>query len=144
MNNLNFDELVLLLENMKKIKGEECLICQLPIKNNEDSIQLKCKHNYHSKCINIKNKYISCPYCNHVTLQNDIIKKENLCTAIIKSGINKGKTCNRINCKIHKKLQNDESDKSNMCKVKLKSGINKGNFCNRINCHYHKKNTLNI
>ena len=77
MNNLNFDDLVNMLENLKKKKGEECLICQIPITDNT-SIKLICNHYYHEKCLNITNKFITCPYCNQVTMKKDIVKSPTL------------------------------------------------------------------
>ena len=148
MNNLNFDDLVNMLEHLKKEKGEECLICQLPITDNT-SIKLICNHYYHEKCLIIKNKFISCPYCNQVTLKKDKEKQKNICQVILKGGKNKGKVCNRNNCKIHKNLnvfkeKEQKLEFSNECKIILKTGINKGKVCNRINCKYHKPISLDI
>ena len=60
------------------------------------------------------------------------------CTVILKSGVNKGKICNRINCKYHTPV-------ISACTEILKSGPRKGEVCNRINCKYHSKiNLLSI
>jgi len=139
MNNLNFDDLVNMLEKLKKEKGEECLICQLPITDNT-SIKLNCNHYYHDKCLIMNNKFISCPYCNIVTMKKNIVKQQNICKIILKSGKNKGKVCNKNNCKIHKNVK----EFSNGCKAILKTGINKGKLCNRINCKYHNPISLAI
>ena len=60
--------------------------------------KLKCGHSFHYMCINYSYKYsknTKCPYCRQEggKLKNPSI----LCSAILKSGKNKG---NRCNCKI--------------------------------------------
>ena len=137
-------------------KGDECMICQLPILSSERIIKLKCNHNYHKECImdylpSKKYNKITCPYCtqvshkkkcSHCNLKFFTSKCECLnkhkCEAYFKSGKNKGKQCNKINCKIHNKKK-----KINYCSVILKSGKRKGQMCSRINCGYHK-NKINI
>jgi hypothetical protein len=60
------------------------------------------------------------------------IEKKLLCPRIIKSGINKGNVCNKIECKKHK-----NKIKINLCKIILKTGKMKGTLCNRSNCKIH-------
>lgn len=150
-----FNKLLKLVKQKKSIKGETCMVCHFPIENDIDNFKLKCNHCYHKSCIKTKLKNISCPYCLQITYSKkciickkfifnkkicedcDIKNKHNKCQVKLKSGKNKGKRCNRINCKIHKnKLIN--------CQVILKSGKRKGEVCSRENCKYHnkiKKNT---
>lgn len=134
----SFDDLVLLINDIGKNKGNECLICQFPIDDKSQEIQLKCKHYYHKKCLfPFKINYYKCPYCNVITHRKEIIEVKNLCKAIFKSGKKKGEVCNRNNCKIHKNVQNVQND--NKCTVIIKTGKNKGKVCNRLNCKIHNK-----
>lgn len=66
------------------------------------------------------------------------------CQSIIKSGQNKGKICNKENCKNHKtKIEsNDNNEPKNKCQSIIKTGKNKGNICNVENCKNHKESTL--
>jgi hypothetical protein len=155
---MNFDDLVNIVMEMKSHKGEECLICHFPI-DLDLLIKLKCNHSYHNNCINtlIKNKIISitCPYCQTVTnnptqsnptqsnptnLQHSsYIKLEvNKCKKIIKTGVNKGKECNIIQCKRHNKIEKV------LCKEILMSGKKKGLPCDRTNCKYHNNINLDV
>lgn len=126
-----FEELFNLASEMNKSKNEKCLICHFPIV--DDQIKLECTHLYHSKCLNLKKttKNIKCPYCQKHT---NILKSDHLCQFILKSGINKGKLCNRSNCKYH---QTNNILPNNICQKILASGKNKGNPCNRHNCKIH-------
>jgi hypothetical protein len=152
---MNFDEMVELINSMKKSSNEEedCMICHLPIEKN--IMKLKCGHKYHEDCIEfIKNKKqsIVCPYCQVVTdiskvnkiktdisvettentqVVTDIITENSQCNIIIKSGKNVGKKCNKINCIRHK------TTIQNLCPTILKTGKNKGTQCNRLNCKIH-------
>ena len=133
---MNFDELVDIINNMKKIKGEICLICNFPIDINiiDNNIELKCKHTYHNSCISIikNNNIIICPYCQKKTdySKSKSLEKynKNKCSEIIKIGVKKGEKCNKINTQI--------------CTNIIKSGIKKGEICNRTNCNYHNKNII--
>ena len=71
-----------------------CNICKEL--NNDLSIDLKCNHKYHRECILLSIKHTSneCPYCRKYIYINDIIDTTPIiCTAINKSGKNKGKQC---------------------------------------------------
>jgi len=157
MTEFNFDSLVSEIEILDKKKGNECLICQFTIEDENEQVQLKCKHYYHKKCINYKKMMnIKCPYCGVLSFSKDIKVVQNVCKAIYKSGKNKGKVCERINCKIHKKKETDintekiitnivnkvEKTSKNVCKAILKTGKNKGKLCNRINCKLHNKDII--
>lgn len=151
---MNYETLLKMVKNMNKNKGDKCLICHFPITNNQIKIKLKCEHNYHFKCIkkNIhKRSTFKCWYCYTITHSKKCIicKKRHYfsdkfcinhfnikkCDAIFKSGKRKGKKCNRINCKQHKKITNNLVT----CQTILKSGKRKGGKCNRVNCYLHKK-----
>ena len=126
---MNFDEMVEMINNLKNIKGDDCMICHLPIdmeiENNMN--KLECNHTYHTTCSEHlkKGNIITCPYCQKITrlhnknmLKNidntcippmiNCIKIKKLkkikikCTTIFKSGNKKGLECNKINCKRHK------------------------------------------
>jgi hypothetical protein len=142
---MDYDSILKIVMGMKNRKNDDddrtCYICHFPIKDNEKSVKLKCKHNYHSCCLDIRKKsFIKCPYCLTVT-KNPILKKQTKndennglkCNAILKSGKNKGKKCGKTNCKRHKKQ---------CCQTILKTGKRKGQKCNRISCHYHKKKNI--
>lgn len=92
-----------------------CLICGDILSNNYTDIntpeinmsevKLKCGHCFHYSCIYSSYKYSNnkkCPYCRQDGGNLYIKKNIKLCTAIIKTGKNKGNICN---CKI---LKNDE------------------------------------
>tara|TARA_B000000565_G_scaffold249794_1_gene221582 strand:+ start:859 stop:1146 length:288 start_codon:yes stop_codon:yes gene_type:complete len=90
-----------------------CGICCEIIEKSENTI-LKCGHNYHYNCIELAYKYsreAKCPYCRQDG--GKLVKKKILCSAIIKTGKNKGKQC--------------------LCKV-----IGNSSFCGR-----HNKNDSN-
>ena len=134
---MNYDDLFKMVKEMNQVKGEKCMICHFP-DTNQNLLKLKCGHFFHKKCLALPSSgYIKCPYCE----QTCIMKEDNnipsvKCKVILKSGVNKGKECGRINCKYHKQV--------NVCQEILKSGIRKGEICGRINCKYHKVNTINI
>ena len=141
---MNFDELVDIINNMKKINGEACLICNFPIDINitDNIMKLKCNHTYHNNCISAvkKNNTIICPYCQKITNLNKYIPLPiiNKCIFIIKSGIKKGLVCNKTNCSRHnKKLPVDENKQK--CIFIIKTGSKKGLVCNRNNCMIHNK-----
>lgn len=158
---MNYNKILDMLNKIKLSEindDDECMICQLPILSTDRIIKLKCNHNYHKECIkdNIYSKKynkITCPYCTQVSHKKKCGKcnlkfftskceclDKHKCQAYFKSGKNKGKQCNKINCKRHK---NNKIQEINKCKIILKSGKNKGQICSRINCGYHKK-TINI
>jgi len=82
-----------------------CLICH---QSNNNSIKLECTHEFHEDCFfeYSKKKIKTCPYC--LKISNNIIKIENKCIAILKSGLKKGTICNRKTtgnyCSYHNKL----------------------------------------
>tara|TARA_B100000767_G_scaffold271980_1_gene298721 strand:- start:733 stop:1029 length:297 start_codon:yes stop_codon:yes gene_type:complete len=98
MSNIDIDKYINLINNNNDIKGEKCLICHMnDLKKN--LIQLNCKHYFHKSCLSNKKK-IKCTYCKkkHIFKNQACSEK---CSNIIKSGKNKGKICNRINCRYH-------------------------------------------
>lgn len=143
---MNFDELVELASNMKEIKGEECMICHFPIDENivNNIMKLSCNHFYHKSCIDnlMKSKEVVCPYCQRSTNINKIkpVKLPKvICTSIIKTGENKGKQCNKLNCKKHiKKIEAIPI----LCNTMLKTGKNKGTLCKRHDCLFHNKTII--
>ena len=131
---MNYDELFELVSKMKEIKGEECLICHFPIEKETDITKLSCSHIYHTECISkIKTfNLIVCPYCQRSTNINKIRKPEIKCKSIIKTGVNKGKSCDKFSCKKHKELQ-----PQTVCNTIIKTGVRKSLPCNRNNCKIH-------
>lgn len=77
---------------------DTCNICSDPLEHNV--IELKCKHKFHFNCIQLSYKYSGnfCPYCRQAG--GKIINPVNICSAILKSGKNKG-------CKCSFKIKND-------------------------------------
>lgn len=133
---MNFDDLESMIAEIKNNKGEDCLICQFPIMNKQDSLKLSCNHYYHKGCLKSSATTIVCPYCNKIDkVKINKITIKNKCSSVIKSGPNKGSFCSRVNCKFHKKINTKD-----MCKTILKTGKNKGLPCARINCKLHNKN----
>ena len=98
MSNINIDDYIILINNNNKVTGEKCLICHMN-DSKDKLIQLGCKHYFHKNCLP-KKKIIKCTYCNkkHIFKNLSISGK---CIHLIKSGKNKGKVCNRTNCRYH-------------------------------------------
>ena len=165
---MDFEHLMKIANKMNKIEGEKCLICHFP-DNNKNLLKLDCNHFYHKNCLFNSSKIrstVTCSYCNKKTLFSKAKKLSLLnkkpCKKIIKSGINKGKICNRLNCKYHKNhLQSEliitqdvntndpnskEKDKIVInkigCQSIIKSGKRKGEICKRLNCIYHKNSKV--
>ena len=70
-----------------------CGICYDIIEDNTCTT-LKCNHNFHFDCIQIAYKYSKeqkCPYCRQDG--GKLVKNKILCSAILKSGKNKGNQC---------------------------------------------------
>jgi len=144
---IDFDSLYELIENMDKSSKEKCLICHLPVE--EDELILSCNHYYHSICLNKKTTKIKCPYCEKMVTEKDkpqskpTKKIPSGCKVILQSGKNKGEYCGRINCSYHK-IENNKltliDTTNNGCKAILKSGIKKGQACGRTNCKLHNIN----
>ena len=106
MEDKDFDKLYELVSINYKNKKEKCLVCHCSIDSEE--IKLSCTHQYHYNCFDIK-KDKKCFYCGKINKDNKKINKDinilNIgnCKSIIKTGPNKGESCNRINCKYHNK-----------------------------------------
>lgn len=105
---MEFDELMKIVEEKNKIEGEKCLICHFPDESSK-LIKLSCNHYFHQSCLNIykgKKTYFRCPYCDQPVKKckqvNQINNSNLTCQVVLKSGINKGNICGRINCKYHK------------------------------------------
>jgi hypothetical protein len=110
---MNFNELFKYCQDLNNSSSEKCLVCHIPVENNDKHIKLKCTHIFHPECIGYKQGSIKCLYCEKTSIPE---KKNWLTNVFLKP--------NEISCKIV-----------------LKSGPKKGKFCNRINCLYHKLST---
>jgi hypothetical protein len=132
--NLDFDSLYKIIEKMDKSSKEKCLICHLPIEN--DELILSCNHYYHSKCLNKTTNKIKCPYCQRIASikPNKIIQED--CKVLLTTGNRKGEYCGRTNCCYHKLNKENEY----LCQSILKSGLRKGQICGRNNCKLHNIN----
>ena len=132
--NFDFDSLYKIIEKMDQSAKEKCLICHLPIEN--DELILSCNHYYHSKCLNKTTNKIKCPYCQRITSikPNKII--QDTCKVLLTSGNRKGEYCGRTNCCYHKLNKENEY----LCQSILKSGLKKGQVCGRNNCKLHNIN----
>ena len=132
--NFDFDSLYKIIEKMDQSSKEKCLICHLPIEN--DELILSCNHYYHSKCLNKTTNKIKCPYCQRITSikPNKII--QDTCKVLLTSGNRKGEYCGRTNCCYHKLNKENEY----LCQSILKSGLKKGQVCGRNNCKLHNIN----
>ena len=148
---MNFEELLDYCTKLNNSTNEKCLVCHIPIENNEVHLKFVCSHYYHIECIGYKSGKMQCMYCEKVSLPqimnvgnkniNDtIINDNNNCKTIMKSGSRKGMECGRNNCKYHK----NEIEGIN-CNVIIKTGIKKGQMCNRkMPCHFHAEKVLEI
>jgi hypothetical protein len=132
--NLDFDSLYKIIEKMDKSSKEKCLICHLPIEN--DELILSCNHYYHSKCLNKTTNKIKCPYCQRIASikPNKIIQED--CKVLLTTGNRKGEYCGRTNCCYHKLNKENEY----LCQSILKSGLRKGQICGRNSCKLHNIN----
>lgn len=106
MSNSEYLRLLKKVNKLNSVEGEKCLICHFPIKDN--MLKLSCNHYFHRKCLLDKYifKSVICPYCGKKSKINNClptVENNNLCKVILKSGVNKGKLCNRKNCHYHKK-----------------------------------------
>ena len=139
--NFDFDSLYKIIEKMDQSTKEKCLICHLPIEN--DELILSCNHYYHSKCLNKKTNKLKCPYCQKmVSIKPTKIIPE-YCKILLTTGIRKGEYCGRTNCCYHK--LNKETiivikQNEYLCQSILKSGLRKGEICGRNNCKLHNIN----
>lgn len=132
--NFDFDSLYKIIEKMGQSSKEKCLICHLPIEN--DELILSCNHYYHSKCLNKTTNKIKCPYCQRLASikPNKII--QDTCKVLLTSGNRKGEYCGRTNCCYHKLNKENEY----LCQSILKSGLRKGQVCGRNSCKLHNIN----
>ena len=127
---LNYDDLIKMVEQKNKIEGEKCLICHFP-DTKENLLKLSCSHYFHKNCLiidenklkkyNSKSFRIICPYCSKKSTYKMTSKKSKESKKSEKS---------------NESLQIDQK----CCQVVLKTGINKGKICGRISCRYHKSN----
>jgi hypothetical protein len=163
---MNFDELFKYCNNLNEDQSEKCLVCHIPVGKSKEYLKLKCNHIFHPDCIKYKMGKINCLYCEKISIPNlinnklfeeqtqSIEIKQNKnntesklhCSAIIKSGIFKGKQCGRTHCKYHKQeIQMVEQENDiDICKSIIKKGLRMGQECGRTNCSYHNKIDKNI
>jgi hypothetical protein len=140
MNNIDFDELFNHCARLNESTKEKCLICHIPIQDDEEYLKLICNHYFHNNCVNYTQGKYKCIYCDKISLPKKMttnLLNNSMCKFILNSGKNKNTPCKRINCKYHK----SDSD-SNICNFILKSGKNKNTPCKRINCKYHKTDNI--
>lgn len=140
---MDFEELYKYCVDMNKSTLEKCLVCHMPIDKTENHLILACKHYYHSECINYYSGLVTCLYCEKVS-EPQIDSKNIYCKVIIKSGSNKGKYCDRLNCNYHKQdnlhIIKQKTFDNEFCNVIIMNGRRKGQVCNRKNpCLYHVK-----
>ena len=147
--NIDFDSLYQMIENMDKSTKEKCLICHLPIE--QDELILSCNHYYHSQCLNKKKYKITCPYCEKSVTTKEKVQElpkptkaiSSGCKVLLTSGARKGEYCGRNNCGYHKIIVNNIktiNTDNNICQSILKSGNRKGQVCGRHNCKLHNIN----
>jgi hypothetical protein len=131
---MDFDSLYKIIEKMNQSLKEKCLICHLPIEN--DELILSCNHYYHSNCLNKTTNKIKCPYCQRIASikPTKIIQYD--CKVLLTTGNRKGEYCGRTNCCYHKLNKENEY----LCQSILKSGLRKGQACGRNNCKLHNIN----
>jgi hypothetical protein len=110
---MDFDSLFNYCTKLNDSTSEKCLVCHIPIENNDVHLKLKCNHLFHLNCINYKKGSVNCLYCEKTSIPIIIPNKNNL------------NSSNNLQKEIY-------------CKVILKSGPNKSEYCNRISCKYHK------
>jgi hypothetical protein len=132
--NLDFDSLYKIIEKLDQSSKEKCLICHLPIEN--DELILSCNHYYHSNCLNKTTNKVKCPYCQKVVSikPNKFIQED--CKVFLTTGNRKGEYCGRTNCCYHK----ENKENKYLCQSILKSGLRKGQICGRNSCKLHNIN----
>ena len=107
---MDFDQLFKYCQDLSNSNSEKCLVCHIPIEQEDTYIKLKCLHIFHPECVNYKEGIFNCLYCETKSIPDKINWKTNTilkvneiaCIIIIKSGSKKGLFCNRINCLYHK------------------------------------------
>ena len=132
--NFDFDSLYKIIEKLDQSSKEKCLICHLPIEN--DELILSCNHYYHSNCLNKTTNKVKCPYCQRIASikSNKIIQED--CKVLLTTGNRKGEYCGRTNCCYHK----ENKENKYLCQSILKSGLRKGQICGRNSCKLHNIN----
>lgn len=130
---MNFESLYEMIELLNESTNEKCLICHLPIE--DDELILSCNHYYHSKCLNKKTIKIKCHYCAKIVTEKKKDKKEGkkkYKKRSINESIKKDKkgTINEI-------IKEDKKSIGTNCEVILLTGLRKGESCGRHNCPYH-------
>lgn len=102
MTDINIDDYISFINKNNNIKGEKCMVCHMN-DSIDNLVKLSCNHYFHKSCLPKKNVF-KCTYCNKKTKLKSSKKSTsgNKCKVILKSGKNKGKPCNRINCGYHK------------------------------------------
>jgi len=131
---MDFDTLLEYCNKLNESTNEKCLICHIPINNNDSHIILECKHYYHTDCIGYRGKQIKCMYCEKTSIPSLFNYTQNICKYILLSGINKGNECARVHCSYHNKVIEE------LCTSIIKS---KNTVCNRkLPCKYHKHITI--
>ena len=170
LNEMSFEELLKYCTDLNNSPNEKCLVCHIPINLDDKYIKLNCNHMFHPECIKYTLGSIKCLYCEKTSIptifngepkiKNIINPKVIHCKIVLKTGPNKGKFCDRIDCKYHliktqpiiqidpiskkeikPKKQNilTKIPKSNLCNHTLKSGPNSGKPCGRmLPCKYHQ------
>lgn len=167
---MDFEELLKYCTELNESPNEKCLVCHIPLDNEEKYIKLSCSHIFHPMCINYKFPIINCLYCEKKSkptimkyLSDSIVQpiqvNQVYCKFILKTGPNKGKHCNRNNCRYHKleskTIQVIDSKtkkpiksikkviknkiKNDGCQTLIKTGPKVGKLCGRITCKYHKE-----
>lgn len=166
---MNFEKLLEYCTKINESLNEKCLVCHIPIESDEKYIKLVCLHIFHPDCVKYKSGSLKCLYCEksstpsllNYSNSETLVVAPNLiyCKILLKTGPNKGKFCNRPNCKYHqiitKPIQviNVQTNKSikikpkikakpiNLgCQTLLKTGPKAGQLCGRLDCKYHKDN----
>ena len=60
---MDFDSLLNYCVELNNSTNEKCLVCHIPIENNDEHLKLLCNHIFHKKCIGYKIGSIKCLYC---------------------------------------------------------------------------------
>ena len=162
---MDFDSLLNYCVELNNSTNEKCLVCHIPIENNDEHLKLLCNHIFHKNCIGYKTGSIKCLYCEKKSIPeiingNNINKQTQLsCKVVLKTGTKKGQYCNRPECNYHK-LQTtsvvvinpvnkqkvkplNKNIKLNKCTIILKTGNKSGQTCDReLPCKYHKEKLI--
>ncbi len=115
---MDFDSLLSYCIKLNDSSCDKCLVCHIPIENNDEHLKLKCTHLFHKNCIGYKSGSTKCLYCEKTSIP-EIINSSN-------------------KIKIINNVSNITEQKEIYCKVILKTGPKQGQYCNRQQCSYHK------